>query len=269
MRSMLIPLACGLLAVTFVRAEEAPKKPWSDAAEFGLVMTSGNSEGTNFALSNKFKYTWTKAEFTCDLAALRTESRNRDIENVGGVLVVTDTTTVTAENYVFGAKYSRNITDRLYWYVGAGWYRNVFAGIDQRYLVSGGIGYTFIKSPRHLLKGEIGFDGTHEEPVFTDSTDYAALRGTVNYEFKFGEKSKLTEDLNAVENLDTTSAWRANSITAITASMNEWLALKFSYTVIYQNEPPTKPISAAGFPDVIYTFEKTDTILTAALVINF
>ena len=273
MRSTMVLLATGLFALSTVRAEEPPKKPWSDAAELGVVMTSGNSEGTNFALSNKFKYTWSNAEFTCDFAALRTESTTRTITNPFpyGTVVVTDTSAVTAESYVFAAKYRRNISERLYWYVGTGWYRNTFAGIDARYLVGAGIGYVFVKSPRHLLKGELGFDGTHEDPVFGDSTDYAALRGTVNYEFKIGEKSKLTEDLNAIENLDTTSAWRANSITTITASMNEWLALKLSYKVIYSNEPPIKliPATPGPGPDAIYTFEKTDTILTAALVINF
>ena len=273
MRPIALVLATGLLAVQAVAADEPPKKPWSDAAELGAVMTSGNSEGTNFALSNKFKYTWTNAEFTSDLAALRTESTTRTITNPPpyGAVVVTDTSAVTAESYVFAAKYRRNISERFFWYVGAGWYRNTFAGIDARYLAGAGIGYVFVKTPRHLLKGEIGVDGTHEDLVFGDSTDYAALRGTVNYEFKIGEKSKLTEDLNAIENLDTTSAWRANSITAITASMNEWLALKLSYTVIYSNEPPQKliPATPGPGPDAIYTFEKTDTILTAALVINF
>ena len=274
MRHTVALLAASCLALTSARgqAQEAAKKPWSDAAELGVVMTSGNSEGTNFALANKFKYTWSNAEFTCDFAALRAESRTRDVENVGGVLVVTDTTAVTAENYLFAAKYRRNITERLYWYVGAGWYRNVFAGIDARYLVSGGIGYTFIKSARHLLKGELGIDATHEDQVSSDATDYAALRGTVNYEFKIGEKSKLTEDVNAVDNLDTTSDWRVNSLTALTAGLNDWLALKLSYLVMYSNEPPIQilpgpPAGPAG--DVTYEFEKTDTILTAALVINF
>jgi putative salt-induced outer membrane protein len=272
-------LAAWLLAAPAAMAQDAPAKPWSNAAELGVVATSGNAEGTNFAVGNKFKYTWTNAELTCDLAAIRNESTTRTVTNPPpyGTPVVTETTAVTAASYALAAKYRRNITERLFWYAGASWYQNFFAGIDDRYIVGGGIGYTFVKSDRHLLKGEIGVDLTKEDPLgdpppaVLETIDYVGARATLNYELKIGEKSKLTEDLNFVENLDTTSAWRANSLTSLTASMNDRLALKLSYLVMYSNEPPVKVIPAdpGPGPDAIYTFEKTDTILTAALVVNF
>jgi len=271
-----ILMACGLALASLggaAFAQDAPKRPWTDVAEFGLVMTTGNSEGTNFSLSNKFKYTWTNAELTFDAVALRTETTTRALTNVGGVVVVTDTEAVTAASYALGTKYRRNITERFFWYVGTSWYQNFFAGIDDRFIVGAGVGYTFVKSERHTLKGDIGATFTREDPlgdpppVELETENFAGVSGALNYEFRINEKAKLTEDLMMFENLDDTDDWRINSITALTASFTDKLALKVSYTVLHSNQPPVRVVP--GTPDALYTFEETDTILTAALVVNF
>ena len=279
-----VAIAALTFATAAVAEDEAPKRPWSDAAELGVVMTSGNSEGLNFAASNKFKYTWSSSELLCDAAALRAESRTRDITNPPpyGTPVVTDTTDVTAASYALLLKYRRNVTERFYWFAGAAWTQNFFAGVDDRYIVVGGVGYTFVKTDRHLLKGEIGADYTREDPlgnpppVELETDEFAGLLGSLAYEFKFGEKSKLTEDLVFFENLETSNAWRANSVTALTTSLTRSLALKVSYRIDYSNEPLVRvvdpdpvPPPPPGAAPALYQFESTDTILTVALVVNF
>jgi putative salt-induced outer membrane protein YdiY len=278
MKRMILSVTWAVMAAgTWAFAEDTPKKPWSDVAEFGLTMTSGNAEGTNYAFGNKFKYTWSNAELTFDAIALRAESTTRVASDVGGSVVITETTATTASSYGLALVYRRNISERLFWYAGATWYQNFFAGIDDRYILGGGIGYTFVKTDRHLFKGELGLDLTRQDPLgdpdpadpttdVFETTDYIAIRATLNYEFKINEKSKLTEDLNFIENLDTTSAWRANSITALTVGFTDNLALKLSYTVMYSNEPAFKSVPAST---LVYQAEKTDTILVAALVVNF
>jgi putative salt-induced outer membrane protein YdiY len=283
MRSRIsIALSVLLAAGSIFAADEPPaepKRPWTDAAELGLVMTSGNAEGTNYAFSNKFKYTFSHSELTCDAAALRTESRTRTIDNPPpfGTAVVTDTTQTTAAIYGVGAKYRHDITDRFFWYVGASWYQNFFAGIDDRYIAGAGLGYTVVKGAKNTLKLELGADYTREDPlgnpppVALETDDFAGVRGFLGYELKFSEKSKLTEDLNLFANLETSDAWRANSVTAITAGFTNSLAVKVSYAIAYSNQPPVRviPANPGPGPDAIYEFEDTDTILTAALVINF
>lgn len=272
------------MAATGALAADPPKKPWSDVAEFGFVMTTGNAEGTNFALANKFKYAWSNAELTFDAAAIHAESTTRTITNPApyGTPLVTDTTSTTASSYAMALMYRQNISERFYWYVGTSWYQNFFAGIDDRYIVSGGLGYTFVKTPRHLLKGELGFDFTRQDPLgnpdpndpasdVLKTTDFFGMRGYLGYEFKINEKSKVSEDLNMFGNWDNTSAWRVNSVTALTAGFTDNLALKVSYTVLYSNDPPTKQILAQPGPGnaAYYQYEKTDTILAVALVVNF
>ena len=281
-RAMVSGMFAVIAATTCALAADAPKKPWSDVAEFGFVMTSGNADGTNLALGNKFKYTWSNAELTFDAAALHAESTTRNITNPApyGSAVVTDTTATTASSYGMVLMYRQNISERLYWYTGASWYQNFFAGIDDRYIVSGGVGYTLFKDARNVLKGEIGLDFTREVPIDSPppdqvpTNDFFGLRAYLGYEFKISEKSKLTEDLNLFSNFDTSNAWRVNSVTALTAGFTDNLALKVSYTVFYANEPLTKYIAPdagapPGTPNALYTFESTDTILAVALVVNF
>jgi putative salt-induced outer membrane protein YdiY len=280
-------LACAwavILVAAAAVAADAPKRPWTDVADFGLVMTSGNANGTNFALANKFKYAWSNAELTFDAAALHAESTTRDITNPApyGTAVVTDTTATTASSYGLALMYRRNIAKRFYWFAGASWFQNFFAGIDDRYIAAGGVGYTFVKNARNLLKGELGLDFTRQDPLGDpppselETTDFLGMRVYLGYEFKISERAKLTEDLNLFGNFDTTSAWRANSVTAVTAGFTDNLALKVSYTVMYSNDPPVKLVAPDTVPapppaaeDALYTFEKTDTILAVALVVNF
>src|SRR5262245_13825474 len=203
MRSRIAIALSALLAVGSILAADEPpaepKRPWTDAAELGVVMTTGNAESTNFAFSNKFKYTWSNAELTFDAAALRVESRTRTIDNPPpfGTPVVTDTTAVTASTYAAAAKYRHNITERFFWYVSASWYQNFFAGIDDRYIAGAGVGYTAVKTPKHLLKLEIGADYTREDPlgnpppVELETDNFAGVHGYLGYEFKVTEKARL------------------------------------------------------------------------------
>jgi putative salt-induced outer membrane protein YdiY len=194
----------------------------------------------------------------------------------------TETTAVTAANYLLALKYRRDITERFYWYAAASWYQNFFAGVDDRYIAGGGLGYVFVKTDHHNLKGEVGVDYTKDDPLGNpipgvpatdalETTDYASARLFLGYEWKISETAKLTEDLNFFDNLDTTSDWRALSVTALTASMTSNLAVKVSYTVAYDNEPNVTlvPDTVTLGPPAAVAFEKTDTILAAALVVNF
>lgn len=280
---LLAPTLVCCAASSWVLAAEPPKRPWSDAADFGLIYTTGNSENTNVSLGNKFKYTWSNAELIFDAAALHNETTVTSRTNVDGVVTETESTATTAATYALALKYRHDITPRFYWLVATSWYQNFFAGIDDRYNVGAGVGYKFVDAPRHLLKGEAGVDFTREDPLGdSDPTvpgsdalatkDYASLRLFLGYEFKISETAKLTEDLNLVDNLDTTSDWRATSVTAVTASMTSNLAIKVSYTVLYDNEPAVQIVTdtvGPTFENVVVPYEKTDTILAAALVVNF
>jgi putative salt-induced outer membrane protein len=273
--SALLALASvGAFAQSPAETPAAPTRPWTDVADFSAIVTSGNSETSSFALTNKYVYKWTGSDFTVDLAALRTESTTRTISNPDGTVVETETTEKTAENYLFGMKYRNGLDRKLYWYAGAGWMRNEFAGIQDRYAAGAGIGYAFVKSEKQSFLGELGADYTDETQVGGTDAQFAGLRAYLLYERFITKTSKFSTDVEVLENLDDSDDLRAKSVTALTASISTKMALKVSYTVLFDNQPveqliPPDPTAPPGTPSGTFVFDDVDTIFAASVVVNF
>lgn len=272
-----------VLAIPCVLAADAPAKPWSNVTELGLVVTTGNSEAKNFAFSDKYVYKWSNAEFDLDAQALRSETTTRVLTATDGVVTETSVDATSAEFYTLGAKYRHDITASFFWYARAGWLRNRPSGIDNRYLGGGGLGYVFFKNEESSLSGELGAEYTDEqyttltfvpgEELPTDSTSYATARAFLGYERKIGAASKFNAELEAWENLEETSDWRARALAAITASLTNRVALKAAYTVLYDADPVVVVVPD-GNPAPVdepgrFEFDDVDTIFTATVVVTF
>jgi putative salt-induced outer membrane protein len=229
------------VALAPARAQEEPKRHWTDIAEFSLISTTGNTRTTNLAFANKYVYAWTKADVTVDAAALWTETQS----------------VKTAESYLLAGKYRRNITDRFLWYGLGGWSRNEFAGFTDRYTAGGGLGYRFLEPEPHGLVGEFGLGYTDEKRVPPNSDDnWADARGFLGYSYKLSETAKLVAELEVFDNLNDMSDWRSRSAASVIAAISKKLALKAGYTILHDNVP-------------VPGFKKTDTIFSASLVVNF
>jgi putative salt-induced outer membrane protein len=258
------------LAGTAALAEDAPKRPWENTTELGFVTTTGNTQTENISVKNTYKYKWTGTRFQFDASMLRAEQTDRTASNVGGDLIVEEMTTTNAEAYRLATKLSHDLTKRLFTYGTVSWERDRFAGIESRYVAGAGLGYQVIKTDTSMLAFELGLDYTDEQTVGADDGDsFAGMRAAMDYEWKFSETARLNQDLEFLENLEETSDYRINSLTSVTAALTSKLALKTSYTIKYDNEPVVEALTAVGFDPVMFEFDKTDTILSASLVINF
>lgn len=268
----LAALAMGLASFGVAYAEE-PARPWTDSADFGLTMTTGNSKNLNVALSNKFVYTWTNAELTFDAAALRAKNTTRTLANdtAANTVDVTETDTVSADMYALGLKYTHKIRDDFYWYVNTGWTSNKPSGIENRYGGGGGLGYRFFKTEVQTLALELGVDYTQEAQVGGDDHSFAGFRAFLGYLYNISKTSTFTEDFTVLENLSDTSDLRMRSVSAVTASLSKKVALKVSLTLLYDNQPVVVDVQPVLPATQVAQFEydKLDTILIAALVINF
>ncbi len=256
-------------ALPVLAEDGAEEKTWSNTTELALVSTSGNSETSNFALANKFSTAVGKGSLKINFDALRSETSTRTVQNIGGALVIDESTQLSAESYRLDGQYSRPINERLNWYARVGWYRDEFAGIDNSYTAGGGIGYLFFKNDTHALNGEIGVGYVQEKFVDGTDTDFAELRGFLNYERELSKTSKLFSELEILENLDETSDIRANGLLGVSANLSDRIALAVSYALKYDAEPVVVLLSDPGFPDVEFEFDDLDTIFKASLVINF
>lgn len=259
---------------------------WSDTAEFGFVATDGNTETSTLGFKNKLRRAWESSSFELKAGGIRVETTTTTSFAVGTTtsFIVTEEsdTEVTAENYYLNGRFDHKLTDRFFWYTEAGWDRNEFAGIENRYTGVGGLGNIWKNEERIKFRTDYGLTYTKQDDVIenpeVDDT-FLGFRFSWEYKHKFGENTTYSNDLSLDENLDETSDFRGDMINSVAVSMNEHLALKVSLQWLYDNEPSFELINLydidPGLPGAVLLGEvpeeldDLDTILTASLVINF
>lgn len=105
--------------------------------------------------------------------------------------------------------------------------------------------------------GEVGVNYVNEE--YTDDTDKGYLEGRAyaSYEYAFTEKNKFSQSVEYLHDFEDGDNYRVNSETALISALSDYLSLKASYVIKYDNQP------------VPSTLDETDTILSVTLVVNF
>jgi putative salt-induced outer membrane protein YdiY len=249
-------------------AQEPDDRPWSNAADFSVVLTGGNSEATSLSLTDRFSYRWPRSQVTLTVSALRSRTVERgDPELVDGEVIVPERS-ATAEAYSANGKYRYSLTTALLTYGAGSWERDRRAGIDDRFSGVIGIGYRILETERQSFVAEVGVDYTDENRVDGTGMSYAGVQATLGYERALTETATLTGEVEVLENLEETKDVRVNSTAALTASLSQRLALKLSYLLKFDNRPVTILVDP-GTSDQVFVFDKTDTRLGASLVVNF
>jgi putative salt-induced outer membrane protein YdiY len=264
-------------------AGDPPKLGLSDTAELSYVQTAGNSQSTTFGFGNKLIRTWERALFTFRAGGIRAESTTVNRVAIGADATdfrvdETSTSALTAENYFLNAQYDRKITERFFWNAGAGWDRNKFAGIQNRYTAYAGVGNTWVD--RDVVKFRTDYSLTYtkrDDVVFDESRKdkFAGFRFAWDYLHKFGSATTYTNGLVLDDNLQETSDWRGDMVNAVAVAMNKNLALKIALRSLYAAKPASVgiPLSAteggAQIGTVLVPLDKLDTIFTTSLVVNW
>lgn len=261
-------------------AEPVKSDRWTDAAEFSFVATAGNSETSTFGFKNSLARVWEKSSFELKAGGIRGESttKSRSVDPLNPVIVETSTTHLTAENYFLNGRYDRKITTRFFWYSGAGWDRNRFAGIQNRYSGVGGVGNVWVDADRVKFRTDYALSYTKQENVVKVAgvhDSFLGVRLSSKFLHKLGAVTSYGNDLVVDENLDETSDFRADMTNWVTVSMSARLALKVSLQWLYDNEPSFESIADPGDllpplgPTASAQLDDLDTVFTASLVANF
>ncbi len=270
-------------------AAEEKKLGWGDTAEFSFVATGGNSETTTLGLKNTLTRTWEKALFTLNAGAIRAESditlggvAEGDPNNPGNNERITESET-TAESYFLNGHYGREISERFFWYAGAGWDRNRPTGIENRYTALGGVGNLWVESERTTYRTAYAVTYTDQEDVVEDpdkEDSFAGLRITSDWRQKLGERTQYANLLILDENLDETDDLRGDWTNSVAVAINARLALKASLQILYDNlpsleeldelvrDPVTGDYVGTG-NKILVELDRVDTIFTTSLVANF
>lgn len=222
----------------------APDPVWFGKGEFSFLSTSGNTDATSIGGALELNYRPKPWLFTLKAAYLR---------------AATDGIT-TAESFAGGLRASRDLTERLDVFVGAGYLRNRFSGINNLYSFDTGPGYKLLLGPVHFLRVEGGVGYAHEEDiilgVIQDSRGYANARAALGYKWQFTKAAAFTNDFGYLLDLDETANWFITDKAAITAAISSVFALQASWTLLYRNQP-------------VPGFGKTDTTTAVGIVAKF
>jgi len=253
------------------QTEEERSRSWTNSADLSVVITTGNSKVTTFAVSDKFTYEWDRSRVLVEGSAVKTRTEERDLLNEDGVVRVQERSRSTAEEYVLSGRYRYRFYEGLFAFSSAGWQRNELAGIQNRYALALGFGYQLIEVEGTRLSAEVGADWTREDPVGSGTDDFVGGQIRTTLERTLTQVAKLDSELELLENLENTDDLRANWLTAITASLSELFAIKLSYLVRFDNEPVVEvvPPDSPGEPEAVFRFDKTDTRFAASVVVNF
>lgn len=261
-------------------AEEEKRLAWTSTAELSYVQVTGNAEASTWGFADKNVRTWENSNLTLKAGGLRAESTTivRYIVDVDDPVVhESKDTKLTGEAYYAGAQYDRKITGKLFWNAFAGWDRNRFAGIDNRYQAGGGLTNVWRDDDTIKFRTDYAVTYTTREDVVEDPTrddQYAGVRFAWDYQHKFGSVTTYGNTLVLDDNASDTSDWRGDMLNSVSVAMTKKLALKAALRWVYYNRPAivllaTDLYGSVVEPPVRAEFEKLDTTFTTSLVVNW
>ena len=238
MRVIVFVLA-GLLAASSAMAQAPPPEPpprVEASAQFTFLNTDGNAETQS--LGTGAEVVWRPGVWT--YASKFAFAQNE----TDGLL--------SARSLTGLFRASRQLRERLSAYGQYDYLRDVFAGIEQRHVVEGGLAFRAVDTARHKLRLDGGIGYLHEEgPV--DTLDSATLSAAAQYRLAISATSEFLYEPRYLLTLSDTGAWKFSQEAALTAAINSVLAFKASHIIRYSATPPIG-------------FETTDTIMAVSLV---
>lgn len=234
--TILFLLLSGLLQA----AEGQAPKPWKAAAEVSFVNANGNTKSSTLSNKDRFEYASGPALLELEAGALRTMSQSR----------------LTAEQFFASEKAGYKWSDRDYVFEKVRWDKDRFAGVNNRWEATLGLGRKLIEAPKDKLLGEIGAGHVWEERLPpARRNDFASGRGYMRYERALSATSGFSQDAEYLHNFERADDYRLKTETSITAQVNTIVSLKTSFVWRRVGSPPPG-------------FIRDDTLLAAAFIFS-
>ena len=240
-RSLLVTGIAVALAAPAV-AQESDE--WSGSVELGLVETSGNTEETTVSGEADVTRNWNDWRQNVLLQSRYAEQ--------GGERTAERYSASTQLDYKFNpndfvfvrGRYSNDDFSGYQFQAStsAGYGRRLWSEGDSHFDLSSGLGYRYSK-----------FD--EREPGEGDEREGAIGRLAGDFRYQLSETAHFRQEAETEVSLDDGEAM-SRSVTSLQANVNSSLALKLSYTVEHDSNPPEDT-------------ERTDTITAVTLLYGF
>lgn len=240
--ALLACLSSAAFAQSPAPAPSAPPPPprQEGSAELAFVATSGNSDTQNFGIGGDLTTRPDPWMFRFRVGYIRNESAGLE----------------TAESFMTLFRASRKVSDRLALYGQYDYLRDLFAGIEHRNALEGGLSFLAVDNAVQRLRLDAGLGYSNEQRVVGEDISTAIGSLGAGYRLKISDSAELTDEGRFVFSLSNGEDWRFDNVAALSARLTTIFSLKASYTIRYNNAPAP-------------TYDKTDTIAALALVAKF
>ncbi len=267
------------LVPTLVSAQDAGFT-WSNATELSYVSTSGNASSSTFGLKGLLEGAGAPHQFKFEFGGVRASSSTTSRAAVGTpsdfTIVEIERSETTAESYFARTRYDRELGVGFA-FTGAGWDRNTFSGVQNRFQLMGGLGRTFVQSEAARLKADIGLTYTIQkdvDPAPGAEEAFGGWRVSVDAMRAISGNAQLNSELVFNNSFEAADDVRADWLNSLSVSINSGLALKTSVQLLWDNVPALLSVpleSAGGGPtgvNVLTPSSKLDSVVTVTLVIR-
>ena len=220
---------------------EEPKPVFKARGEVAFVKTSGNTDTQTLAAK-------LEASYEPDV--------NRYYGKAGALYGKTDGDE-TQNKWFLDGRYERALTDRLFAFAAAGYMRDKFSGYNYQTTLGPGVGYQFIKTEEHQLKGLVSIIWAYDRFSDGGSDSYAAGKAAADYTWQITKDVKFKELASYRVSFKDTNVYFIDSETGLEVKLASNLSLGVGYVVGYQHEPPSDDL------------KKTDTLFLTSLIVTF
>ena len=222
-----------------------PPPVWFGTLNFSFLSTSGNTDTTSIGGAAEVNYNPKPWLFTLK----------------GAYLYSATDGLATARATTLALRGSRDLTERPHVFVGAGYLKNTFSGINNLYGIDGGAGYKLFDGPTAVPEASrpAWAGRARRTSSATSSCPPAATptpRGAEPTSGSSPSRRPSPTTSGSSLDLDDTANWFITNKAAITADISSIFALQASWTLLYRNQP-------------VATFSNTDTATAVGIVAKF
>ncbi len=252
---------------------------WSNVAGASFVLTSGNALTSSMALDNQTTYTLDNSELQVSLGALRTRTAAErfavgtqdNFEAINDPKRVLDN-----ERYYVLGKYQRNISENFFWMTGAGWDRDMNAGIHDREVLFLGVGNTWTNTEETKLKTEYAVTFTRRIDALPDplrNEKFSEIRLALDYFQLVRGNNQFEIDFVYFLNVNQVNDFRFDSTNLFTSKFSSMFALRVSLQFLFQNLPALEQLDLFNLQRVslgtaVVRKRKLDSIFKFSFVIT-
>ena len=218
-------------------AEDSAGGKWNGSAEFGASITTGNTDSSTLNGKLKIGYENDPWKHLFRLEALQASEDGED----------------TADRILAEFESDYALSERSYLFGALRGTRDEFSAYDYQASAATGYGRKLWVSDKGYWDAEIGPGVRVSETDAGERETNLIARVASGLEYRFSDFAKFNQDVTVLAGENNTEI---ESVTGLTSSLTDTLAMQLSYTVVHNTEVPADT-------------EKTDTYTSVNIVYNF